>query len=294
MKQNISIIIPAYNSERVIARVLDALYKEQLCAEKQVIVVDGYSKDSTVAIARKYPVELYFNPKVHAAAARNIGLKAAKGDIIAFTDSDCVPDEKWLQKIVASFENNPEIIGVGGRLIPLNPKNNIEKFAGNVFINEIMRFPDQSFKPSRKFLPGSFITSNCAYKKYALTKVNGFNEFFANNGEDIDLFWRMMNASPGLLLYDPAIIVYHSFPDTYIGLVKKYLQYGLASSKLARFHLKTPCIDLLLYKKLINHFLKLVNPLVPNKKNNYLYLMQLSSHLLGKVYGSFVTKRVNL
>lgn len=255
----ITVIIPTYNSEKYISRVLRAIYEKSTCIPHQVIVVDGSSKDSTVEKAREYPVEVLLNPKISAATARNKGIIFSRGDIIAFTDSDCVPDKNWLENIFNRFKNNPELVGIGGKMLPLEPRNNIENFSANVFLNEIMKFPDQALKPSKKFLPGSFITANCAYRKKALIKVGGFNDFFKNNGEDIDLFWRMIDKFPMRLLYDPSLIVYHSFPDSYITLVKKYFQYGMASSKSAKFHLKTPSIDLLIYRKLLNHFIKLMN-----------------------------------
>lgn len=293
-KVDISVVIPTYNSEKYISRILHALYEKSTCLPFQVIIVDGESKDSTVEKAREYPVEIFSNPKISAADARNIGIKFSKGDIIAFTDSDCVPDRNWMENIFECFRNNPELVGVGGKMLPLEPGNDIEAFSANVFLNEIMKFPDQSFRTSKKFLPGSFITANCAYSKRALIEVGRFNEFFKNNGEDIDLFWRMIDRFPDRLLYVPSIIVYHSFPSTYIKLVKKYFQYGIASSKLAKSHLKTPSIDLSIYKKLLNHFIKLINPLNSYEKLDFLYLIQLTSHILGKVYGSFIVKRLNL
>jgi len=291
---NITVIIPTYNSRKHISRVLDRLYKESNSIPKQVIIVDGYSTDSTRVKAREYPVEIYFEPNRNVATARNIGIKYSKNKIIAFTDSDCIPDRRWIERIANCFQNDPKLVGVGGRLLPLEPKNNIEAFSGKVFLNEIMKFPTQMIKPYQKFLPGSFITANCAYRKEALMEIGGFNEFFKNNGEDIDLFWRMIDKFPRRLLYNPSIIVYHNFPDTYIGLIKKYFQYGIASSKLAKFHLKTPRIDTIIYKKLWENFKDLISPSNSLRKENFLHLIQLISHLLGKVYGSVIVRKLNL
>jgi len=291
---NITVIIPTYNSGKHISRVLDRLYKESNSIPKQVIIVDGYSTDSTLVKAREYPVEIYFEPNRNLATARNIGIKYSKNKIIAFTDSDCIPDRRWIERIANCFQNDPKLVGVGGRLLPLKPKNNIEAFSGKVFLNEIMKFPTQMIKPYQKFLPGSFITANCAYRKEALMEIGGFNEFFKNNGEDIDLFWRMIDKFPRRLLYNPSIIVYHNFPDTYIGLIKKYFQYGIASSKLAKFHLKTPRIDTIIYKKLWENFKDLISPSNSLRKENFLHLIQLISHLLGKVYGSVIVRKLNL
>ena len=291
---DVSVIIPTLNSEKYISRVLHAIYENGTYLPRQIIIVDGGSKDSTVEKAKEYPVEILSNPKTSAAAARNIGIKFSKTDIIAFTDSDCVPHKNWLQNTFECFNNNPELVGVGGKMLQLEPKNDIETFSANVFLNEIMKFPDQAFKPYRKFLPGSFITANCAYRRKALIDIGGFNEFFKNNGEDIDLFWRMLDKFPGRLMYNPSIIVYHNFPDTYIKLIRKYFQYGIASSKLAKFHFKTPSIDLFVYKKLLKHLLRFITPLNQYRKEDFLYIVQLTSHIIGKVYGSFMVRRLNL
>ena len=293
LEVDITVIIPTLNSGKYISRVLHAIY-EGTYLPRQTIIVDGGSKDSTIEKAREYPVEVFLNPKASAAAARNIGIKASKSEIIAFTDSDCVPHKNWLENIFKRFKENPNLVGVGGKMLPLEPKNYVETFSANVFLNEIMRFPDQIFKPNKKFLPGSFITANCAYRRKALIDIGGFNEFFKNHGEDIDLYWRMIDKFPSRLLYDPSIIIYHSFPDTYSKLIRKYFQYGIASSKLAKFHLKTPRIDIFIYKKLLIHFMKFLTPSNMDRKNDFLYMIQLISHILGKVYGSFIVKRINL
>ena len=201
----ISVVIPTRNSEGKLSRTLQALYSGTHKPE-EVIIVDGYSRDSTVKKAREFPVRVIYNPKVHAAAARNLGIEAANGEIIAFTDSDCVPEMTWLERIYSHFENDSALIGVGGIMLPLPPENDIEAFSGSVFLNEIMKFPPSSFTLERKSLAGAFITANCAYRKDALLQTGGFNEFFKNNGEDIDLFWRMVDKFPGCLLYDPSII----------------------------------------------------------------------------------------
>lgn len=290
---SISVVIPTYNSEETIGASLRAILSGTE-TPMEIIIVDGCSQDSTVKIARDFRVHIINNPKVHAAAARNIGMQVAKGAIIAFTDSDCLPEVTWLERIHRHFKNNILLIGLGGIMLPQVPENDIEKFSASVFLNEIMRFPNSSFIPDRKSLAASFITANCAYNKEALTAIGGFNEFFKNNGEDIDLFWRMLDKYPLRLLYDPSIIIYHKFPKSYSGLARKYIQYGIASSKLNKNHLKRFSIDYQIYKKLGRHFIDLLTPWKHNKKTDLAYIVQLSSHIVGKVYGSFLAKTINL
>jgi glycosyltransferase involved in cell wall biosynthesis len=290
---SISVVIPALNSESTVRATLEAVLNEK---EKpsEIIVVDGGSRDCTVKIAREYPVQILNNPRVHAAAARNIGIQAAKGKIIAFTDSDCLPETTWLERILDHFESNSSLIGVGGIMLPRVPENKIEEFSGSVFLNEIMKFPNSKFIPDKKHLTASFITANCAYDREALISIGGFNEFFKNHGEDVDLFWRMLSKYPLMLLYDPSIIIYHKFPKSYSGLARKYIQYGIASSKLNKKHLKLFNIDFIIYKKLLRHIFYILIPWKNDKIIDFAYVIQLSSHISGKVYGSFLTKTINL
>jgi len=286
----ITVIIPTLNSATVIGRALEALYTSDRQPD-EVIVVDGYSHDGTVEKAQQFPVQIYFNPKVHAAAARNIGIQQAQGEIIAFTDSDCVPQADWLARIEAHFTSDNELAGVGGRMLPLPPTNEIEAFSGHVFLNEIMRYPCTAGEITERALAGAFITANCAYRRETLLLVGGFRDEFGNNAEDIDLFWRLVGRER--LYYDPEIIVYHSFPTTRQALARKYFQHGIASSKLTRYHLGSPRIDRLLYRKLAANLLRLLIPGSDRKWAN-LYCIQLSAHILGKAYGSLRMRVINL
>jgi glycosyltransferase involved in cell wall biosynthesis len=284
----VSVVIPTLNSEKVIKRVLDAIF-QGTCKPHEVIVVDGGSHDQTVAFSRDFPVRTYHNPKIHAAAARNIGIQQASGAVIAFTDSDCVPQKNWLALIDSHFSADSELIGVGGRMLSLPPVNKVETFSSHVFLNDIMNFPLESRHIKKRALAGAFITANCAYRREVLLKVGGFRDVFGNNAEDIDLFWRLIGL--GLLFYDPDIVVYHSFPDNWKSLSKKYFQHGIASSKLARYHLGTPSVDWSLYRKLARNLIR-----IPVRKEEwaFLYCLQICTHILGKIYGSLMVHRINL
>lgn len=286
----ISVIIPTFNSAAVIGRALAALFSGHRMPD-EVIVVDGYSSDGTLERARSYPVRVVMNPKVHAAAARNLGIESSNGEVIAFTDSDCVPQPDWLERIESHFCNCPEIAGVGGRMLALPPVNDVEAFSGYVFLNEIMRFPTVPQQVSGRQLVGAFITANCAYRKAVLLEAGGFRDEFGNNAEDIDLYWRLVGREH--LYYDPEVLVYHSFPTTRWDLARKYFQHGIASSKLTRYHLGGPRVDWLIYRKLIANLWRLIKPCDEHKWAT-LYCIQLSAHILGKVYGSLLMRTVNL
>ena len=287
----VSIIIPTYNSEKYIDRVLKKLFSAKTEIPFEVLVIDGCSSDKTVDICSEYNVRIYNNQKVHAAAARNIGITNSVGKICAFIDSDCIPCDDWIDIIYNEFNKDVNLVAIGGKMVALTPVNRIERFCGNIFLHEIMRFDNQRTRVNSIGLTSAFITANAAYTRTSLQSLNGFIEQFANYGEDIDLYWRCLRLYKGSMLYVPELVVQHSFPSTIIGLVKKYHQYGIASSMLTKAHSpKRVHIDYRLYVKLIIKCITIIlNPI-----ENALYILQITSHLCGKIYGSYKCSTINL
>jgi len=118
VKQRISLIIPAYNEERYLARCLDsvALQTEQFY---EVLVVDNNSTDKTVAVARTYPfVKLVHEEQQGRVFARNAGFWAARGDILARIDADAVLPADWSARVAVHFANaaNSQTAWTGGPL----------------------------------------------------------------------------------------------------------------------------------------------------------------------------------
>ena len=107
----ISIIVPVYNGENIIGACLKSLLAQDYPKDKyEVIAVDNNSKDKTADIIKEYSVHYLFESKVQGSyAARNTGVRHAKGEILAFTDADCVADKGWLKKVGTEKESgNPE------------------------------------------------------------------------------------------------------------------------------------------------------------------------------------------
>jgi len=287
----ISVIVPTFNSERTVERLLQNLFSAETNIPYEVIIVDGNSSDKTIDICKRFNVKIYYNQKVHAAAGRNVGIANAEGIVCAFIDSDCIPCANWINIIYDEFQANPNVMAIGGKMIAYPPVNAIERFSGKVFLDEIMNFEDSRLVVQTIGLNNAFITANCAYKKQHLNALKGFNDFFSNHGEDIDLYWRSILINSGSMIYVPNLIVQHSFPNKINKLLKKYFQYGIASSKLTKvYSKKTINIDYTLYKKLLIKILSLV--FLP--RENLLYVLQISSHLAGKIYGSIKFKVFNI
>lgn len=124
------------------------------------------------------------------AAARNVGWRAACGEIIAFTDDDCIPDRNWLKAGVSAFTDT--IAGVRGRVIVPLPDR-----------------PTDYELNAAGLERGEFVTANCFYRRDALAAIGGFDErFTAAWREDSDLFFTLLECGSHFA-YAPDAIVVH-------------------------------------------------------------------------------------
>lgn len=125
----VSIIIPAYNEEKDIKDVLDSISKQTYPKEKiETIVIDDKSTDKTVEIAKKYPVKIIKGKHKGVGAARNLGIKNSKGEIIFFVDADQVLDKNYVKEIVNIFRDK-NVAGVSGFELLYNKNNLIAKLS---------------------------------------------------------------------------------------------------------------------------------------------------------------------
>lgn len=164
MPLTLSVIIPAYNAAATLGRCLENVRQQTLPAT-EIIVVDDASRDNTVEIARAHGVKVIALPRNQGpGVARNAGAAAATGEILAFTDSDCVPPADWLERITAPLAATGVVAATGG-------------YAGPVHETFLTRLQDSVLHARQRFLPAeieSTITSNFACKRAAFLAVGGF------------------------------------------------------------------------------------------------------------------------
>ena len=127
-RPRVSVIIPVYNDFQRLEVCLDALARQTYpSASTEVLVVDNGSEENWTAPKGRFSLDLKVlqEPKKGSYAARNLGLSSATGEILAFTDSDCIPDTNWLQAGVAALAAQRKASMIGGcvRNALLNPSN---------------------------------------------------------------------------------------------------------------------------------------------------------------------------
>jgi len=118
MTDYISVIVPVFNAEKYLMDCINALFAQNYPDEKfQIIMVDNNSTDSSRDIIKQFPrIHLELEKQQGAYSARNRGIRRAEGNILAFTDPDCIPDVNWLKNITAVLQDQNIRIVLGKNL----------------------------------------------------------------------------------------------------------------------------------------------------------------------------------
>ncbi len=210
---NVSVIVPVYNAHESINRCIEALLDQTYQREKyEVIVVDDGSTDGTADIIKDYPVKYIYQKNQGPAAARNKGAKQARGDIILFTDSDCVAANNWIEEMVRPFQST-EVVAVKG-VYRTNQKSLTARFAQIEF--------EERFEMLKKVKSIDMVdTYSAAFRREIFLKEGGFDESFpVANNEDTELSYKISKAGYKMV-FNPNALVYHlNHPDS----IKKYFR----------------------------------------------------------------------
>ena len=222
----VSIIIPAYNAERTLGECLDGCLAQGY-PDTEIIVVDDGSTDGTERVARARGVGYMRQENGGPAKARNTGARVAEGEVIAFTDSDCIPEPNWIEALVASLDE--DAVAVGGTYGIANPDSTLARL-----IHEEISVRHSHFGEVVDFL-GSF---NVAYKKAAFDGAGGFDESFRiASAEDNDLAYRLADHG-GTLRFARDAVVRHHHPTRLWPYLKTQMRHGFWRMKLYAKHPK--------------------------------------------------------
>jgi O-antigen biosynthesis protein len=219
----VSVVICAYNAERTIRQCLQSL-RQLDYPNFEVIVVDDGSRDATPQIAAEFPeFRLIRQPNRGLSTARNVGARASLGELVAYTDSDCVVDPHWLTFMVRALTEEA-LDGCGG---PNYAPHEDGWIAGCVAASpgapcHVLIGDDRA-----EHLAGC----NMVFRKAAFEDVGGFDPQFTAAGDDVDMCWRLMDAGY-VLGYCPSAFVWHFRRNTVKAYYKQQSGYGKAEATL--------------------------------------------------------------
>lgn len=214
MPIKISVVVPTYNRTALLAKCVDALTAQDFTkAEYEIIIVTDGPSDATIQLMEmaayrysEHTIKIFSTPqKKGPAAARNFGWQCAKGDLVVFTDDDCVPSQQWLSAYWQMYNRQ---------------QNDIVAFNGPVRV-PLQGTPTDYEKNTARLETAEFITANCACSRSALEVIDGFDEAFAMAWrEDSDLHFKLLEAGIPII-HVPSALVVHPVRSAMFGVSLK-------------------------------------------------------------------------
>jgi O-antigen biosynthesis protein len=223
----VSVVVATYNGSRTLANCLESL-KRLNHPDYEVILVDDGSKDRTPEVAKQFSFVRYLRQTNQGlSVARNAGIRAATGEIVAFTDDDCRADEDWLYYLVSDLLRSG-FAGIGGHNF-LPPEDS--HVAAAVVVSPGGPAHVMLTDREAEHIPGC----NMAFHKWALEQIGMFDPIFRKAGDDVDVCWRLQD-SHLKIGFSAAGFVWHYRRSTVKDYLKQQAGYGEAEALLMMKH----------------------------------------------------------
>lgn len=225
-----SVVIPVYNGADTLEACLASLAHQSMKRDDfEVIVVDDGSRDESAAIARRSGATVVSQTNAGAPAARNAGVRTARGKWIAFTDSDCVCSRTWLATLVGAAERESDALGAAGKTIGYQSATPAARFVdlmGGLDPARSLAHPKFPFAP----------TANALYRRDYLLEAGGFDTRFSTY-DACDLHTRLRARHPqSAYPYEPRALVMHKHRATWKQYWRQQVGYGVGYAQFALAH----------------------------------------------------------
>jgi glycosyltransferase involved in cell wall biosynthesis len=225
----VSVVVCSYNGARTLHDCLASLEKISY-PDYEVIFVDDGSRDHSQEIVKGFPgVRNIRQDNMGLSVARNVGIHASTGEIVAFTDSDCMADPDWLYFLVHALQSG-DFAAVGGPNISPPATNWVQATVGVApgSPSHVLLTDNEA-----EHVPGC----NMAYYKWALDEIGGFDPEYRKAGDDVDVCWRIMQLGYRIG-FSPSAIVWHYRRFTVATYFSQQRGYGEAEALLRYKHMQ--------------------------------------------------------
>ena len=230
----VTVIVPVRNRPEEVTACLQSLSRLDYPAEKmEVIVVDDASDDNTPDVVSTFPVHLIpLREQRQASFCRNLAAQGAKGEILAFLDSDCVAGPLWLKELIPAFRD-PSNGAVGGLVDSWFHEKGLDRYERVRSSLNMGSWPKSSREGDYFFyLP----SCNLLVRRALFLQLGGFREDMVV-GEDVDFCWRLQDQGYHVE-YRPIGRVYHKHRNTMRHFCSRRFDYGTSEPLLQKSHAK--------------------------------------------------------
>ncbi len=231
-KPFVSIVIAVYNRQHDLRDCLTSLQHLDYPPELyEIIVVDDASTDGSAAVARQFGVRLLVQSHNQGqSAARNRGVQQARGDIVAFIDSDCMARREWLAELVPCFQDSYYGL-VAGRVEAFYDQTTLDRYEA---VQSALDMGPETLIGAGANSVFYVPACNMLVRRTLFLEQGGFNPAL-RVGEDVDWCWRLMQAGERLL-YVPAGRVQHKHRNRFWACFKRRFDYGTSEPLLYTRH----------------------------------------------------------
>lgn len=208
-----SVVVPVRNGERHIRECVLSLTRTSYPAGlREIIVVDNGSSDRTAEIVRSLPVRYVYEARRGPSCARNRGILASSGSIVAFTDADCIVTTGWLSELVRAFDDE-RVWGAAGEIYSYPPRTPAQRYMA------LRKRQWQKPALESRWWPFA-VTANVAFRRETFDRIGFFDPLLVR-AQDKDFGRRFLQA--GLRLeYCPKAVVFHQHRETAWGFFRQH------------------------------------------------------------------------
>jgi glycosyltransferase involved in cell wall biosynthesis len=241
-------VVCSYNGAKRIGNTLRALKNQKTDTTWELLVVDDGSTDGTGDLARGLGVAVIDKGgNFGLSAARNAGIEASRGRIVAFTDDDVVPPRNWVERLAETWVNAPDHVkGIGGNTDALdvdsvarryvsinNPLTPLElSGTGGGIVKRLLTYLRQPDGGSSARAVYSLVGANMSFRREALVEVGGFDPVIRFGGDEEDLCRRLRERHGDTSLWvDPRILVLHDFDRSLKDTLRRSRAYGRGNGR---------------------------------------------------------------
>lgn len=225
----VSIVIPFHNLAHNVDFCIRSLLQQNAPGiPYEIIAVDNASSDDTLDKLKSFEpdIRVLNSEQKGAAAARNVGIRHAKGRYVAMTDGDCLADPLWIASYLKLAGTAPSSSILGGPILPRDTKRAVSVFSRHIF--------DQRKAMTTDYFPYA-ASGNMFLSRSMLLQLELFDEELVRS-HDVDLSWRALKDFSASFLYIPEARVYHDNPGTLRDLFKEGMKHGKGMAFISTRH----------------------------------------------------------